>query len=943
LTTENPLSTIVQFNSKYISTLEQAGGKALALMQMTKAGMPVPSGFVLTVDFFKPWLDFIQRSSHLSTLATASVHELGAAARALQDLCHVLNFSSEQTAEINDALAEFRQVVPGQLFAVRSSSPEEDLEGASFAGGYETTLGVTENQLEAAIRHSFTSSFDERIFLYKKEHGFRLDQPRIAVIVQQQINAESAGVAFSLNPLNNCYDEAVINANFGLGESVVAGEAEPDLFVVDKPTCRILEARVGSKQTVIQLDQTGGTIKSTRRNHLEAAITIEQALALTDLLQQVEAHYQKPVDIEWAIADGKNYLLQARPITSYLPLPPEMVTAPGAPKHLYANSTLIEQGLQQPLSVLGTDFLNYVLDQVGGAVAKGVVGEGGTVFTATGGYYMDISYARKLNLPNGGLAPGSMGDPRVTAILDSIDMRPYLQVELSDKLKAMRGKMVFAVLPMLKGVLEAYFNPAHILKQYQSGLPEENRRVESFSGAGLTLREQAIQLSELLQFFYGDFGIPMILASQLAQQRIKGLFKGDAVQDQITNLGIALPGNKTTEMGEEMYALASSPELKRFDSPSAFLSALNQGSVDSVFARHWKQFLAEFGMRCPAEIDPATPRPNEQPELFFEQLKNMSLAINGERSFFDDARKKREAAYQALYEIALKKGKRKAQAFDRYYHRWLTFGGYRETPKHYVIKVVALFRRQALEIAKTLVESGRLDKSEQIFDLTIEDIDNALTNPEMDLRALAQERSALINKIKSSHLVARIIDSRGKIYYPPRVASVEGELNGVPISPGMVQGRVKVLNYANEKPMLHGEILVARATDPGWTPLFINAKGIILEIGGVLQHGAVVAREYGIPCVSGVDDATLLLKDGQLVEVDGSNGIVRILDGDVPTSQPISEAEKQKQQEIQARHETGSALLKQRQTLMRLIPMALPPLVILCLVTVVIALIRYLK
>ncbi len=116
------------------------------------------------------------------------------------------------------------------------------------------------------------------------------------------------------------------------------------------------------------------------------------------------------------------------------------------------------------------------------------------------------------------------------------------------------------------------------------------------------------------------------------------------------------------------------------------------------------------------------------------------------RSFFDDARKKREAAYQALYEIALKKGKRKAQAFDRYYHRWLTFGGYRETPKHYVIKVVALFRRQALEIAKTLVESGRLDTSEHIFDLTIEDIDNALTDPELDLRALAQERSALINK-----------------------------------------------------------------------------------------------------------------------------------------------------------------------------------------------------
>lgn len=875
------MNTIVQFNSKHLPSLEQAGGKALTLIEMTNAGMSVPPGFVLTVDFFRPWLDSLQDSTHLSKLATASDHHLGATARALQDLCRTLTFTAEQSAELEQALAVFRPEDHGNLFAVRSSSPEEDLEGASFAGGYETTLGVRADSLEAAIRHSFRSCFDERVIVYKKEHGFRLDQPRIAVIVQQQIDAESAGVAFSLNPLNNCYDEAVINANFGLGESVVAGEVEPDLFMVDKLRGEVIETRIGRKESVVRLTPQGGIAQSKQHPQNETALSTAQVLELTGLVKQVEAHYAHPVDIEWAIAGGKIYLLQARPITTYLPLPPEMVTPPGAPKHLYANSTLIEQGLQQPLSVLGTDFLSYVLEQVGGAVAKGAIGAGGMTFTASGGYYMDISYARKMNLPNGGLAPGSMGDPRVTAILDSIDMRPYLQVELSERLKAMRGKMVFAVLPMLKGVLEAYFNPAHILKQYQAGLPEENRRVESFSGAGLTLREQAIQLSALLQFFYGDFGIPMILAAQLAQRRIQGLFSGDAVQDHLANLGIALPGNKTTEMGEAMYTLASSPELKRFDTPEAFLSALEAGSVDPDFARRWKHFLAEYGMRCPAEIDPATPRPDEHPEQFFEQLKNMSLAVNGERSFFDDARKKREAAYQALYEIALKKGKRKAQAFDRYYHRWLTFGGYRETPKHYIIKVVAMFRRQALSIAQSFIAAGRLDSPEQIFDLTIEDIDRAATDPVLDLRALARERSVLIHKIKRSHLVARIIDSRGRIFYPPRQPAADGPdgLVGVPISPGVAQGRVKVLNFANEKPLFPGEILVARATDPGWTPLFINAKGIILEIGGALQHGAVVAREYGIPCVSGVDDATHLLKDGQLVEVDGSNGIVRLLNG----------------------------------------------------------------
>ena len=900
----------------------------MALMQMTAAGMPVPPGFVLTVDFFKPWLDPIRHAPYLSTLAAASDTQLSAAARGIQELCRTLVFTAEQRSELEQALTAFHQENSGHLFAVRSSSPEEDLEGASFAGGYETTLGVTADGIEVAVRHSFTSSFDERVFLYKREHGFALTTPRIAVIIQRQVDADSAGVAFSLNPLNNCYDEAVINANHGLGESVVAGETEPDLFVVDKPTRRILEVKIGSKRMVIQLNPAGGTEKFHREDYPQTAITHEQALALTDLVSTVEAHYQKPMDIEWAIAKGKIFLLQARPITTYLPLPEEMITPPGAPKHLYANSTLIEQGLQEPLSVLGTDFLNYVLDQVGGAVAKGSIGPGGITFTAGGGYFMDISYSRRMNLPNGGLAPGSMGDPRVTATLDSIDMRPYLAVELSERLKAQRGKMMFAALPMLKGVLEAYFNPAHILKQFQTGLPDENRRLELFSGEGLTLHEQAVQLSELLQFFYGDFGIPMILAAQLAQQRIKGLFKGDAVQDHLINLGIALPGNKTTEMGEEMYALASSPELSRFDTSSAFLAALEAGSVDPGFGGTGSTSWRNTGYAVPPRSTlPRRAHTNSQ-NSSLSNSRTCRWRSTETRSFFDDARAKRETAYQALRELALKKGKRTARAFDRYYHRWLTFGGYRETPKHYIIKVVALFRRQALAIAKTLIESGRLDTPEQIFDLNIADIDHALADPTLDLRALAKERSALIKKIKRSHLVARIIDSRGKIFYPPRAAAAEGELAGVPISPGVIQGRVRVVHFASEKKLLPGEILVARATDPGWTPLFINARGIILEIGGVLQHGAVVAREYGIPCVSGVDEATKILKDGQLVEVDGSIGVVRVLDGEKPIQVPLSAAKAHEEQMEQVQRAQEKTKRSRRQALMLIIPILALPLII---------------
>jgi phosphoenolpyruvate synthase/pyruvate phosphate dikinase len=405
------MNTIAPFDSPESPRLDQVGSKALSLITMTRAGMPVPPGFVLTVDFFAPWMAALQTTPEWNALLEAQGEDLNRVTRTLQAVCRSLQLTDRQRAELENALAVFQSDHRARLFAVRSSSPEEDLEGASFAGGYETTLGVTTETLEAAIRHSFASSFDARVLLYKREHGFHLEYPRIALVLQQQVDADSAGVAFSLNPLNNCFDEAVINANHGLGESVVAGETDPDTFVVNRITRAISETRIGGKQAVITLNHSGGTTKASRESQQQAAITAAQVLALTALLEQVEAHYQKPVDIEWAIAGEKIFLLQARPITTYLPLPPEMITAPGAPKRLYANSTLIEQGLQEPLSVLGTDFLSYVLNKVGGPVAEGAIGIDGITFTAAGGYYMNISYALMMGMKNAALAPGSSGDP----------------------------------------------------------------------------------------------------------------------------------------------------------------------------------------------------------------------------------------------------------------------------------------------------------------------------------------------------------------------------------------------------------------------------------------------------------------------------------------------------------------------------------------------------
>jgi phosphohistidine swiveling domain-containing protein len=873
---------IMSFTTSGMPPVGRVGGKALELLRLTAEGFSVPPGFVLETEFFRPWMEELAGVPEWARILAGAGDGLRESADSLKRRCGGLALDAGRRRALDDALSGLVGSGPRHLYAVRSSSPEEDLEQASFAGAYETRLAVPGEKLETAIQACFASCFDERIFRYKRHKGLSVEHPSIAVIVQEFIDADAAGVAFSLNPRNNCYDEAVINANFGLGESVVSGEVEPDEFVIDKVSRNPISERIGSKEHRSAPAVNGGVEKHPRIGPNSACISLKDREAIIDILMNIEARRGEPVDIEWAIHHGKVFLLQARPITTWLPLPRIMVTEPGAPKRLYSNSTLIEQGVQEPLSVLGTDFLGHVLENVGGPIAKGAIGHDGLTFTADGGYYLNVSYAMMMGMKGAALAPGNFGDPRIMEILDGMDMRQYTGGGLPPKMKTFRRRTLFAAAPLLRSVLDAYLHPDRVLQAYRSALPEEDRRLETFSGQGMSLRARAEALTGLLQFFYGEHGIPMILAAQFAQRRIKALFKreADQVRDHLVNLGIALPGNKTAAMGEEMYLLASSPEFRRFDDPAAFLAAVEGGDLTPDFTSRWRHFLREYGMRCPVEIDPATPRVNEHPEKLFVQLKAMSSGTGGAHPFFDDARAKRESAFRALLDIASKRSAARARALSKYYKTWLTFGGYRETPKHYVIKVVATFRRQVLSIARDFAAAGRLDSPGQIFNLTIDDIDRGAADRSLDLRALGRERSALIDRMKRSRVAVRIIDSRGKIYFPPRKVGEDGVLSGVPISPGVAKGRVKVLTSATDKRLLHGEILVARATDPGWTPLFINAAGIILEVGGVLQHGAVVAREYGIPCVSGVDDATDVLKDGQTVEIDGSSGWVRVLDGD---------------------------------------------------------------
>ncbi len=402
------------------------------------------------------------------------------------------------------------------------------------------------------------------------------------------------------------------------------------------------------------------------------------------------------------------------------------------------------------------------------------------------------------------------------------------------------------------------------------------------------LEAESAGLTDLASKFvswFADFLVSLSLAMTTAsqgmalasmQKRFKS--RGPAFQEALSRLERGLPDNNTVIMGLEFETLSSRESFRRYESYDQWLVAARSGDATAEDQKAFDRYLERFGFRCPAEIDLATRRPAEDPAAFYESVRKRALLDadgNFGRKQFEKAAREREEARDFLM-ASLPSG-RARNDFLHNYEVLVALGGYREIHKHYLILATTRLRARVLSLGKSFAEEGRLDEIREIFDLTFAQIDEAARNPGADLRQIAKTNLAWRKHWESVRDFPALIDSRGKILRPKPSKAVDGEIRGLGISPGLAEGRIKVLAEPDEKPLLPGEILVARATDPGWTGLFVPAAAVILEIGGPTQHGAVVAREYGKPCVAGIERATELFRDGDLVRVDGAAGIVRIL------------------------------------------------------------------
>ena len=857
--------------------LTQVGGKAASLIRLTQGEFNVPDGIVLSASFFSNWIEAIKagnpwrnvlRDAKSGNLDLAHREQLARACEAAKRFAGGLHFDRDQRR----ALTAIQRDLGEGLYAVRSSSPEEDLGGASFAGLYETTLNTRPDAIEEAIRRCFVSCLDSRVLLYKLEMDFDDLSPSIAIVVQRQVASETSGVAFSINPLTNDFDEVLINASWGLGEALVSGEVTPDSAVVDKVSHEIIDQRLGSK---------GGDRSD------EACLDATQLVALTALLSRIETYYGHPVDVEWAIAGDELYVLQARPITTYLPLPKELQTAPGAKRTLFMDGALTD-GLTMsgPISPATLDefklmiqaMFSYMLDtDEVDLAARGYHFSGSRLYVNLSNFLHLMGKGKRL-IKQMEQANALMAEIFKTTDLDVYRPdKPLPHLRLWSLLKGAPR-----VMWRLRDVIKASFRPGRDHDRFQQ---EYDQALLDFD----KLMASPIDYDQpITEFLFEDFKQAAIatLASTypalvyyvyFGTTRVHGLAKSPEQEDLTDAICRGYPEDMVVQMGLAMYDLSNLLGASEFDDLPALLQKIADRDLPDDFLTAWDDFILRYGCRGPLEMELANPKYGEDPSLALHQIA--LLARSGSNFNPRDAQlalvQQREDAYAEFHsQLSRRKQRKLAKAYDnilRYYSS-------RELIKHHIMQVNERLRKRLLHAADQLLAAGRIDRTDRVFDLRLADVDRALKDESFDVMAAAEILGAphrqVVTQVKHFPLA---IDSRGRILRPQKHVA-DGVMVGAPISPGVVRGPVKVLNDPFEKDIKLGDILVAVTTDPGWTPLFINTAAVVLEIGGELQHGALVAREYGKPCVAGIADITTRLEDGQIVEVDGNAGTIRVVE-----------------------------------------------------------------
>lgn len=870
--------------------LALAGGKAANLGELLRAGLPVPPGFcVTTAAYGAVARDPSVRMAieRLAAVDRSDAAGLAAGATAVREALLVAPVPEAIRTACAGAYAGLGLEV---VVAVRSSATAEDLPDASFAGQQDTLLGVRgEASVLAAIRRCWASLFSERAVAYRAPRGIAPDAVELAVVVQALVPASVAGVLFTADPLSGRRHRAVIDASPGLGEAVVSGAVNPDHFEVEENA--VVLRRIGDKR--VRIDAGPGADGVSGTQWVEVAASAAPCLSdaelhtLVALGERIAAHFGAPQDIEWALdAERRPAILQSRPITTLYPLPPDAPAGPELAVYLNFN---VAQGVFAPLTPMGIQCWRLFTGAIARKVGLDVSVPAGPPFVHEGGHRLLFDITTPLRHPLGrkvALAVFSRMEARSAAVLRHI---------VADSRLALRGG---SWLQVLKVVLRGLWRTRAPLRLIQALRDPARARAQAWARAdeALALGELApnptmeARLDAMMRMMLVGFpqlfltAVPTFGAGLLCLQVARRLLGGLATAEEIEATLRALPFNPTTEMDLELWAgsrrIAADPESSAalLGTPRATLvRAQRAGSLPPVLQAVLDGFLREFGARGVAEIDVGVARWGEDPEHVIGALANYLAQDRPELApdrQFERGRGVAEQMITTLVGRARAKGRLRGKLVKFAFDRMRALAGMREAPKFFIVRVLARGRALLQGIGATLQGLGRLARADDVFMLTLPELQAALQGA--DARPLVLARRASFERERERRHLPRVLLSDGTDAETLLPTPTGAGLTGTPASAGRVTGLARVVLDPAGARIEPGEILVAPSTDPGWTPLFLTAGGLVMEMGGAMSHGSVVAREYGIPAVVGVAHATARIVTGQRITVDGGAGTVTV-------------------------------------------------------------------
>ncbi|MBC1889127.1 phosphoenolpyruvate synthase [Listeria booriae] len=844
------------------------GGKGVNLGECAKiSGVQVPTGFCLTTEAYQKAVsenEALQALLHqLSAQKITNQDQISKIGQSIRVLIEEIEISQEIEAEITDHLAK---IGSEQAYAIRSSATAEDLPTASFAGQHDTYLNIIgKTEILKHIKKCWASLFTDRAIIYRIQNNFEHTDVQLSVVIQQMVFPSASGILFTADPITGNRKTLSIDASFGLGEALVSGLVSADVYKVQENT--IIEKNIATKKLAIYSIKTGGTETKSlpAAQQTNQTITDHQILQLEQLGRNIEAYFGKPQDIEWCLADDQFYIVQSRPITTLFPVPKEA----DKENHVYL-SVGHQQMMTDPIKPLGLAFYLLITPA--------------PMRIAGGRLFVDITPNLAAPASREILINGiGQSDPLMKDAIETIVAREgFIETNTTEEARPIPTPSADKPIENIPEIATS------LIANNEASLAKLKQTIQTKSGSAvfdLILED----IPEFKRVLFNADNLRVLLSAMNAATWLNEKMQEWLGETNVADtLSQSVDNNITAEMGLELLDVADAIRpylevitfLQNTKDPN-FLEKLGDLQGGEAARKAITTYLDKYGMRCAGEIDISRTRWSEDPTILIpmilSNIKNFQPDASHQK--FEQARQEALQKEQDLLARLknLPDGEQKAAKTKEVITVLRNLTGYREYPKYGMINRYFVYKQALLKEAAQLVEAGIIKELEDIFYLDFEELHEVVRTKQLDYTIITT-RKADYNQFDK--------------LTPPRVLTSDGEIItgkykrenlpsdaiiGLPVSSGTIEGRARVILNMADANLEEGDILITPFTDPSWTPLFVSIKGLVTEVGGLMTHGAVIAREYGLPAVIGVENATTRIQDGDHIRVNGTEGYIEIL------------------------------------------------------------------